>query len=81
MTRRLIDLPRADLDDDVRMFDLDEVGQRLGGMSSRTVRRLIASGELVAVLVGDGEGVTRVRVNDLRAYMESLPRVPARKAS
>jgi excisionase family DNA binding protein len=41
------------------------------GVSERTVDRLIAAGELVAVDIG---GCARVRLTDLRAYVDGLRR-------
>lgn len=49
-------------------LDLDRVAMELS-ISKRGVNRLIASGDLKAVKVG---GLTRVLVDDLRAYLDAL---------
>lgn len=51
-----------------------ETAARLLGVSRRTVERLVASGDLVAVTVGDGS--PRIRRSDLEAYVDGLDRRP-----
>lgn len=51
------------------VYELEEVAARLR-LSTRSVKRLIASGALVAVKVG---GATRVRPCDLEDYVAGLP--------
>ncbi len=80
MTRRLTSLPTVDPDDDVRLLDLKEVGERLC-VTERTVRRRIANGDLIAVIEGDGEGQMRVRLPDLKAYIQDLPTVRSRRSA
>lgn len=41
------------------------------GVSDRSVRRLVAAGELAAVRVA---GSTRIRTRDLESYVDALPR-------
>lgn len=56
-----------------RLFTIPETAARLG-TSARTVYRLIALGDLPAVLVG-ATGVTkryRVKASDLDRYIDSL---------
>lgn len=49
-------------------LDFADAGTRLG-VSERTVRRLVATGQLLAVSIA---GCRRVRVADLNTYVESL---------
>ena len=56
-----------------RLFSIPDTAERLG-MSARTVYRLIATGDLPAVLVG-ATGVTkryRVKASELDRYIDSL---------
>ena len=50
------------------LFRVEEVAEVLG-LGTTTVKGLIASGELRSVKIG---GCRRVRVEDLRAYLDSL---------
>ena len=54
-----------------------EVAERLS-VSVRTVERLVAAGRLTQVYV---EHSARIRVNDLEAFVESLPASPASGSS
>lgn len=62
--------PDGDVSDaaDVVLLGYDEAGRRLG-VSPRTVRRLVSSGDLPSVLVGRSR---RVRVSDIADYIERL---------
>jgi excisionase family DNA binding protein len=57
------------VDVDQLAVDYRGAAERLS-VSDRSVRRLVAEGELPAVLVG---GVKRIRVADLEQYVEALP--------
>ena len=57
-------------------YSAEEIGQ-LFGLSVRSIQRLIASGELVTVRIG--EGAVRVRRDDLEDYLNKLE--PSRAAS
>lgn len=52
------------------LLTIEETRHQLGGVSARTVRRLLASGELAAVSVGAGS--RRIRAEDLKAYVSRL---------
>jgi len=52
------------------LVDYTEAGRLLGGVSSRTVSRLVASGDLPAVKVG---GSAMVRYADVEGYVRGLP--------
>lgn len=43
---------------------------RITGLSERSVHRLIERGKLVAIKIG---GATRIREEDLRAFVDSAP--------
>jgi excisionase family DNA binding protein len=58
------------LNDDRLVLTYEDAGRRLS-VSERTVKRLVASGELPAVKIG---GSSRVTVDDLDAYVQSLDR-------
>jgi len=58
----------------VRLFTPKETGERLGGASENHVYRLIARGQLRAVdigLPGSRRSKTRIREDDLAAYIEA----------
>lgn len=61
-----------------RLLTYEETGHALG-CSQRTVKRLVATGELTAVQVG--RGTVRVRAADLDAYVQDLPALPTAGAS
>jgi excisionase family DNA binding protein len=54
---------------DVLVVTYVDAGRRIGGVSKRTVQRLVASGALPAVDIG---GSPRIRVADIEAYITSL---------
>jgi excisionase family DNA binding protein len=61
---------RPIFDGDILAMNYESAG-RLLGVSERTVRRLVANGELPRVEIG---GCSRVTVDDLRAYKDGLMR-------
>ncbi len=61
----------AEAADNVLAMSYEDAGRRLG-VSERTVRRLVASGELPRVQIGAGN--SRIAVADLDAYVNSLMR-------
>lgn len=58
-------------------YRMPEVAEQLS-ISERTVRRLIKQGDLPAVRAGSA---TLIRVDDLKAYVASMPPVPSKKAA
>jgi excisionase family DNA binding protein len=52
-------------DNEIRFFTIDEVAERLC-VATRTVRRWIKAGDLVAHRIG---GVLRIAESDLRAFL------------
>lgn len=55
-------------------LDYEQVASRLS-VSARTVRRIVASGELPAIDVG---GCPRIRVDDLAAWVAGRPVLPVK---
>jgi len=66
------DLPCID-SERPRLVAYGEVGRLLGGVSAKTVSRLVHSGQLRSVYVGD---LPRVHVDDLDAYLDRLRGAP-----
>lgn len=64
-------------DDDLVLLTYEQVARRLGGMSERTVRRLVSDGQLRAVNVG---AKRRVHRDDLTEFAEQLRRTESRPA-
>lgn len=60
---------------DPRVFSLEEVGERLAGISEKSVTRLINDGLLVRQYVGKKPVVA---ADELAAYIASLPTEPTR---
>lgn len=60
-----------DLTGEVRCYRLKDVAALLGGVSADMVERLVASGELPALRLGNGgtRKLTLVRHCDLKAYL------------
>ena len=56
---------RRHRDDQIKFFTIAEIAERLG-VSTRTVRRWIRSGDLVAHRFG---GIVRISEKDLRAFL------------
>lgn len=55
------------------LVGVEDAGRMLG-VSAKTVRRMIAAGELPSVLVGPGKGRRLLVVADLRAWVAGLRR-------
>lgn len=64
------------------LLSLDEAGQTLGGISAKSVMRLIASGDLQACDVGTSKRPrTRVPVSSLEDYVRAHSRTAPKRAS
>lgn len=66
----------AVIEDEVRLLTIDEVAQRIG-WTPKSVRNLIARGDLTAVELPSHPGAKRhdrrVRITDLAAWIAALP--------
>lgn len=72
--RAAVDRPAAIYKPDPLTLDVHQVGERLGGLSETTVRKLWKTGELRSVLIG---GLRFTRAGDLEAYVAGLqPSIP-----
>jgi len=64
------------------VLSLDEAGEALGGISAKSVMRLISAGELQACDVGTAKRPrTRVPVASLEAYVREHSRTAPKRAS
>ena len=56
----------------VRLYSLPAAGERLGGVSGKTVERLINDGDIRSVDIGRaGRPRKRVRADDLQAFIDA----------